>query len=75
MRWRTRDDVRRARRLHALLEATTGCDDLPWLGDDGDEPAALARRNGSLGRLWIWFLNEFAHTGRTWTAYCRLLPR
>ena len=35
--------------------------------------AHLEAVNRDLGTLWLWFVNEFAHTPRTWTAYRALV--
>jgi hypothetical protein len=33
----------------------------------------LAAYNRPLGELWVWFVNEFAHSERAWYAYRQLL--
>jgi hypothetical protein len=73
--WRDPDEVAQGRRLQALLEAATGCRDLPVLGDEHAAPEQFVAANRSLGQLWLWFVNEFAHTPRTWAVYRQLLGR
>jgi hypothetical protein len=70
IRWEDSSDRKRARRLQQFLEQTTGCQDLPVIDDNSPE-AQIANRN--LGALWMWFVNEFANTPRTWEAYRSLL--
>jgi hypothetical protein len=60
-------DLEHARRLHAILQRATGCHEMPLV--DSGSPAAIARGNRHVGELWLWFLNEVAHTERTWNAY------
>ncbi|MBL8729072.1 MAG: serine/threonine protein kinase, partial [Planctomycetes bacterium] len=67
IRYDSRDDVERARRLHAVLQRATGCHEMP-LVDEGSL-VAIAHGNRHVGELWSWFLNEVAHTERTWTVY------
>ncbi|MFK7738837.1 MAG: serine/threonine-protein kinase [Planctomycetota bacterium] len=70
--WYDAKEARKGLRLHNLLAKATGCRDI--VAVDGNlQPAERAAVNGSLGSLWLWFVNEFAHTERTWRAYNKLL--
>jgi hypothetical protein len=66
-------DLARARRLQRWLERTTRCDELRLIEGDRCTPDEIAAVNRDLGTLWLWFVNEFAHTPRTWTAYRALV--
>jgi hypothetical protein len=70
IRWEDAADRKRAQRLQQFLEQTTGCRDLPLI-DDGTPEAEVANKN--LPGLWMWFVNEFGNTPRTWEAYRSLL--
>jgi hypothetical protein len=71
--WQRRGAFLTAVRLQRVLEEATGCRDLPVYGDEDTPAEHLAEANRSLGVLWLWFVNEFAHTPRTWTTYCQLM--
>ncbi|MBZ0154483.1 MAG: hypothetical protein K8J09_23390, partial [Planctomycetes bacterium] len=62
-----------ARRLHQVLQAATRCDDIVWVEPEADTPAEQARHNRGLGKLWLWYCNEFAFTEQAWRTYRRLL--
>ncbi|MBL8733170.1 MAG: serine/threonine protein kinase [Planctomycetes bacterium] len=71
--WTSRADVDTARRLHQVLQAATRCDDIVWVEPEADTPQEQARHNRGLGKLWLWFCNEFAFTEQAWRTYRRLL--
>ncbi len=75
IRWRDAADFERGVHLQRLLEDATGCAELRVLGEAGDAAVERESANAKLGQLWLWFVNEFAATPRTWRAYCELLPR
>ena len=68
-------DLRTAERLQRLLVDATGCEDLQLVADGDLTPAQLRQANQALAPQWRWFLNEFAHTPRTWRLYRQLLNR
>ncbi|HEX6812278.1 MAG TPA: hypothetical protein VF384_11690, partial [Planctomycetota bacterium] len=68
--WEDASDRKRARRLNQFLEQTTGCRDLQMVAE-GTPGSGIANKN--LAGLWMWFVNEFGHTPRTWQAYRTLL--
>ncbi|HZN38448.1 MAG TPA: hypothetical protein VFD82_06570, partial [Planctomycetota bacterium] len=70
IRWADAADRKRAQRLQQFLEQTTGCRNLSLIDDDTPE-AQVANKN--LGALWMWFVNEFGNTPRTWETYRSLL--
>ena len=73
--WRQADDLARAQRVHEWLVRTTRCRDLEIL-DEGDVFAERAiEANQKLGSMWLWFVNEFAHTPSTWRTYLELIGR
>jgi hypothetical protein len=72
--WSERTEVERAERLHRWLCDSTGCRDLEFEVDGHLSPGELAFRNRQIGELWTWFVNEFAHTERTWEAFRSLMP-
>ena len=65
----------RARRLQRFLEQATSCHDIVLVDDDQLSAKELAKQNRHLGELWKWFVNEFAHTPRTWEVFKSLLRR
>ena len=72
--WSEPVEVERAARLHRWLCESTGCRDVDFEDRPHLGPGELAARNQHLGDLWLWFVNEFAHTGRTWTTFRDLMP-
>jgi hypothetical protein len=70
-----RGDLELARRLQRLLEQTTSCHDIVLVDDDNLSGKELAKQNRHLGELWKWFVNEFAHSPRTWQTFQSLLHR
>ena len=59
--------IEEARRLHATLERATGCREIEFVGEGHiDDIAPLAR---PLGKLWLWFVHEFARNDRAWRTY------
>ena len=74
-RWQQLADLGRVHRLHHWLEETTGCHEIEIVDDASLSLAELQAGNRRLGELWLWFVNEFAHTPRTWRAYRELLGR
>lgn len=72
--WRRPRDYECAVRLQRLLEQATGCHELRIYGAADDPSAELAAQNRHLGQLWLWFLNEFAHTPRAWRTFVQLMP-
>ncbi len=75
LQWRQEGDYERARRLQHVLVEATNCQDLPLRGEEGAELADLAKANKNLGALWLWFVNEFGHTERTWATFLSLMHR
>jgi serine/threonine protein kinase len=66
-----KQDVEKARRLHRLLVDATKCRDLTFVSSGSLDK--VGESNRALGRLWLWFVNEFAHTECAWSAYRKLL--
>ena len=66
-----KSDLEQARRLQRLLVEATGCRDLELVTRGSSE--LLREHNQPLGELWMWFVNEFAHTERSWKIYRALL--
>ena len=64
-------DLEKARRLQRLMVAATACKDLDLV--TSGSPDHLRTANQALGRLWQWFVNEFAHTERSWYVYQKSL--
>jgi hypothetical protein len=60
--------------LHEWLQATTGCRDLEFADPDEYPAATVVAANRTLGAMWSWFVNEFAHTPRSWRTFTQLLP-
>ena len=58
-------------RYHRLLVDATACRDLDFVTRGRTEDVRAA--NQALGRLWSWFVNEFAHSESCWYAYPKLL--
>jgi hypothetical protein len=73
IRWDDAGDLERAKRLQRWLERTTKCDDVRLFVGSRATPAEIEAVNRDLGTLWLWFVNEFAHTPRTWQAFRRLM--
>jgi len=69
--WRSGDDMRSAKRLQRTLRDATGCRDLELY--ESPDLGRCAAFNRPLGRLWLWFVNEFAHTDRAWRVYRQML--
>ena len=74
-RWLQPEDLERARRLHHWLQQATGCYEIEFVDDASLPLAELRQVNQPIGKLWQWFVNEFAHTPRTWQAYRELMHR
>jgi Protein kinase domain len=72
--WTDPVEVAKAARLHRWLRDSTGCQDLEFADPRQVRVGELAARNGQLGAMWLWFVNEFAHTERTWNTFRRLMP-
>jgi serine/threonine-protein kinase len=72
--WTQSAQVDRGRRLHEWLQATTGCRDLEFADPDEYPAATVVAANRTLGAMWSWFVNEFAHTPRSWRTFTQLLP-
>jgi hypothetical protein len=73
--WDTEEAQRAGARLHRFLSETTGCQDLELVDPDTCEPEVARRQNRPLGKLWRWFVDEFARDEPTWRAYRQLLDR
>ena len=71
LKYQSQSDVQIAYRLHRLLEEATKCRDLKMVTNGS--LSKLAKYNRSLGVLWMWFVNEFAHSERCWYGYRKLL--
>jgi hypothetical protein len=71
IRYQGADDVERARRLHLSLQRAIGARGLAFVADRATL-REVADANRQLGALWLWLVNEVAHTDRTWQAFRRL---
>ncbi|MFY9346054.1 MAG: hypothetical protein WAT39_26425, partial [Planctomycetota bacterium] len=73
--WGNAVQFEQAVRLQHWLAETTGCKDLELVGDGELPRAQQLAANRTLGKLWLWFVNEFAHTERTWRTFQALIPK
>ena len=70
LEYQDRRDFESAKRLQRLLVQATTCRDLELVSTTSASKARAYNR--PLGHLWGWFVNEFAHSERTWQAYRQL---
>ena len=73
--WDTEEAQRAGAHLHRFLVEATGCRDLELADPDDHEPLVVRQQNRPLGKLWRWFVDEFARDEPTWRAYRQLLDR
>jgi hypothetical protein len=71
LKFQARSDIESSYRMHRLLEDATKCRDLKIVTKGA--LSDVGQYNRSLGVLWMWFVNEFAHSERCWYSYRKLL--
>ncbi len=71
LKFQAKSDIESSFRMHRLLEDATKCRDLKIVTKGA--LSDVGQYNRSLGVLWMWFVNEFAHSERCWYSYRKLL--